>query len=418
MKNIVMAIVILFLFGVKANGQQTLTNGKATLIAAARIKNRPSGTLLTPTKTIVSSDSIVIFSSNNNTSTLYIQDEADQVDAEKTKFYSNGYTIDKNDKVNVSNKFGSITIKTWDKNEVKIDAEIKAYANTAAEAQKMIDGFEATSIKEADLISFKTNMENTNGSWGRGSRNGKNWRREIKVNVTVYMPAGNALTATQQYGNIQMEDFSGPTSIVVQYGNFTANSLKSNNNYIKVQYGKCDIKDVAQAKINHQYGGGLTIGSIGEIELVAQYTNVNIGEIKQMATIKQQYGSGITIGSAGPLSAMVQYSTLKIGNLEGSLTSKVQYGKVNIDEVRTDCKTIDINADYTNVNVGFAPNYNANFNLSTTYGSFKHEGNVSAQKLGDDDRHYSSSKSYSGTIGRGGSSRITIKANYGGVTFK
>ncbi len=418
MRNIAMVITVLFLIGVKANGQQTLINGKTTLVAGAIIKDRPSGTLFTQTKTIVNGDSITVFSSNNKTSTLYIHDETEQGDAEKTKFYSKSYVIDKNDKVNLSNKFGSITIKTWDKNEIKIDAEIKAYANTDNEAQKLIDDVEATSNKEADQISFKTTMESTNGNWGRGNRNGKNWRREIKVNVTVYMPSGNALTATQQYGNIQMDDFSGPTSIVVQYGNFTANSLKSKNNYIKVQYGKCDIKDAAQAKINHQYGGGLTIGSIGEIELLAQYTDVNIGEIKQSSIIKQQYGFGITIGNAGPLSATVQYSTLKIGNLQGSLTSKVQYGKVNIDEVRADCKTIDINADYTNVNLGFASNYNANFDVRTTYGSFKHENNVNSQKLGDDDRHFSSTKSYSGTVGKGGYSTISIKSTYGGVTFK
>ncbi len=413
MKNVIMAIIILFLFGIKANGQQILINGKATLMSG----NGNKTALVVP---LVPLTPLVPFAPASPVSpTVFInQDEDGHADGEKTKFYSKSYNIDKNDKVSLSNKFGSINIITWNKNEVKIDAEIKAYANTAAEAQKLIDGVEATSNKESDLISYKTNMETPKGSWGIGSRNGKNWRKEIKVNVTVYMPAGNALTASQQYGNIQMNDFFGPTSITVQYGNFTANSLKSNNNYIKIQYGKCDIKESPQAKINHQYGGGLTIGSIGEIELVAQYTNVNIGEIKQMSTIKQQYGSGITIGSAGPLSAMVQYSTLKIGNLQGSLTSKVQYGKVNIDEVKEDCKAIVINADYSEVNLGFSPNYNANFDLITNYGSFKYEDNVSAKKLGDDDKHYSSSKIYSGTVGNGGSNTITIKANYGVVTFK
>lgn len=409
MRNIAIAIIVLC--GAKVSAQQTFISGNTALNGANKRSLYVHAKTISPTDNMFQSVPLT-------TTTLYIKDEVEQGETEKTKSYSKTYAIDKNDKVSVSNKFGSITVVTWNKNEVKLDAEIKAYANSDAEAQKLIDGVEATSSKEADLISFKTNMENINGNWGRGSRNGKNWRREIKVNVTVYMPAGNVLSATQQYGNIQMDDFSGPTSIKVQYGNFTANNLKSNNNYIKIQYGKCDIKNAAQAKINHQYGGGLTIGSIGEIELVAQYTNVNIGEIKQMSTIEQQYGPSITIGSAGPLNAMVQYSTLKIGNLQGSLTSKVQYGKVNIDEVRAGCKTIDINADYTAVTLGFASNYNANFDLNTNYGSFKYEANVNAKKLGNDDKHYSSSKSYSGTIGKGGNASIRISSDYGGVVFK
>jgi hypothetical protein len=408
MKNVITAIIILFLFGIKTNGQQILINGKATLVAGNGSKTVLAVPLvpLTPLLPLAPASPVA-------STVLTNQDEDGQADGEKTKFYSKSYNIDKNDKVSLSNKFGSINIITWNKNEVKIDAEIKAYANTAAEAQKLIDGVEATSNKEFDLISYKTNTINTKGSWGKGSRNGKN----ININVTIYMPAGTALTAIQQYGNIQMNYFSGPTSITVQYGNFTANSLKSNNNYIKIQYGKCDIKEASQAKINHQYGGGLNIGSIGELELVAQYTSVNIGEIKKTSTIQQQYGNGITIGSTGPLNATVQYSALKIGNLQGSLTSIVQYGKVNIDEVKEDCKAIVINADYTEVNLGFASNYNANFELKTNYGSFKWGDIIYAKKLGDDDKNYSQSKSYTGTIGENGSNSITIKSNYGAVSF-
>jgi hypothetical protein len=408
MKNVIMTIIALFLFGIKANGQQILINGKATLMASNGNKTALALPLvpLTPLLPLAPASPVA-------STVLTNQDEDGQADGEKAKFYSKSFNIDKNDKVSLINKFGSITIVTWNKNEVKIDAEIKAYASTAAEAQKLIDGVEATSNKESDLISYKTNTINTKGSWGKGSRNGKN----ININVTIYMPAGIALTAIQQYGNIKMNDFSGPTSITVQYGNFTANSLKSNNNYVKIQYGKCDIKEASQAKINHQYGGGLTIGSIGELELVAQYTSVNIGEIKKTSTIQQQYGNGITIGSAGPLTATIQYSALKVGNLQGSLTSKVQYGKVNIDEVKEDCKAIVINADYTDVNLGFASNYNAKFELKTNYGSFKWGDIIYAKKLGDDDKNSSPSKSYTGTIGENGSNSITIKANYGAVSF-
>lgn len=409
MKNL--AIAFLLLFVAKVNAQQIFISNKSSSSSTNSVEAHAETT--TTTK-----ESTFSWASTTKKSTQGLENENEIADAEKGKFYSKTYVIDKNDKVGLSNKFGSITIIVWNKNEIKIDAEIKAYANTDAQAQELIDEVEVTANKEANLISFTTNIENSNGNWGRGSRNGKNWRREVKVNVTVYMPAGNALSAKQQYGNIQMEDFSGPTSIKVQYGNFTANNLKSNNNYINVQYGKCVINEAAQVKINHQYGGGLTIGTVGELELLAQYINVNIGEIKQASTLKQQYGSGISIGSAAALTATVQYSTLKIANLQGNLTSKIQYGKINIDEVKADCRAIAIDADYTDVTLGFAANYNADFEVNTNYGSFKYEGNVSAKKQTDDDRHYSAAKNYLGTVARGGANTIVIKANYGGVTFK
>ncbi len=303
-----------------------------------------------------------------------VQDEGD--DPLKTKKFTKTFALDKN---------GSMTIKTWDKNEIKVDADIKAYANTDAEAQKLLDDVSIIASKTGDLASFKTTIENhsKNGwNWGRGSNNGKKWRREVKVHLVVYMPASNSLTASQAYGNINMGDFSGPTLLKVQYGNLVAGDLNNSNNYIAVEYGKAVARNIDQAKIKLQYGGGLTINSIGGLDLNAEYTNVNIAELK------------------------------------GNATNKIQYGKLTITEISNGCKSLSIDADYTSVNLGFNANYNADFSVATNYGGFKYGGSVKAKKEDDGGRDWSSSKKYAGQIGKGGTAKISISTEYGSVNFK
>ncbi len=338
----------------------------------------------------------------------------------KSKSFSKSFSIDKNDKINLSNQYGSITIKTWDRNEIKVDVDLKAYAKTDSEAQKLLDDVTIDATKTGELVNYKTEMVSKNRSWGSNVKNGKTiWRREVKVDYVVYMPMVNALTASQQYGNISIGDFSGPTSIKIQYGNLTAGNLTNTNNYLSIQYGKGDIKDMGGADIKHQYGNGLNIGTISNtLNLNAQYTAIKIAAVKGAATIKHQYGNGTTIGNvSGALNVNTQYCTIKIGTLHGSLTSKAQYGKVIVDEIASD-KDVDIDAQYTSINLGFASNYNANFNVNTNYGSFKYGANVSARNQGDDDNKNSSSKRYSGQIGKGGPTRILIKSSYESVTFK
>ncbi|WP_316770360.1 hypothetical protein [Pedobacter frigiditerrae] len=352
---------------------------------------------------------------NSNADSQDVQDDSPM----KAKTFTKSFSIDKNDKINLSNQFGSIVIKTWDKNEIKVDADIKSYAKTEEEAQKLLDDVSIEATKSGDLVSYKTEMGSRNGNWGSSIKNGKTiWRREVKVHYTVYMPANNSLSASQQYGNITMGDFSGPTSIKVQYGNFVAGDLNNGNNYVNVQYGAANIKEANSLKIKHQYGSGVTIGTVGTLDIDVQYSAVNITSVKGAASIKHQYGGGIKIGSvSGAMNVNTQYTSVKVGSLNGNLTSRAQYGSVNIDGIEAG-KDVDVDAQYASVNLGFATNYNANFDVKTSYAGFKYGSNVTAKREGGDDRSYSQDKNFNGQIGKGGSVRVIVKAQYNSVTFK
>jgi len=377
-------------------------------------------------------------------------------DAQRSKIVSKAYGIGKGDKVNVSNIYGNIIFKTWDKNEVKFDADIRAFANSEEEAQKLIDNILITSSKNGDEAVFKVQLENRNGSWGNGSKNGKRWRREVKIFMTVFLPANVALIASQQYGNIEIPDFYGPTALKVQYGKLVTGNLSNANNFISAQYTVVDLKDVNKATIKQQYGNGLTIASIGDLTLNAQYAAVKIGTIKGNADIKQQYGNGLSIGSVdnleleaqyasvklgtvrgdanikiqygnglfaeqvGNLSLTAQYVGVRIGRLTGTLTAKSQYGNgLTVEKVEPTSKMVNIDSEYVTTTLAFAPNYGGNLNVNTYYSNFKAGENISARRVGsDNDKGYSSSKEYDGTIGKGGSSIVRVNAKYGGVIFR
>jgi hypothetical protein len=307
-----------------------------------------------------------------------------QEDQTLNKTFSKTFSADQSDKISVNNQFGSITIKTWDRKEAKAEVTITAYSSDNSEAQKLLDGVSIEAGKQGDQIAFKTQIASTRNNWGSGTRNGKKWRREVRVNYVVYVPASNALTLSQQYGNVTMPGFSGPVSAKVQYGNFSAEKLSNSSNYISVQYG-----------------------------------NMNIEDLKN-GTLKQQYGNGITLGTANDIKVNAQYSNVSIERLTGDATMSVQYNKVRIGQISEGSKTLNISAQYAGVDLGFNDAYKGKLDVQTSYGNFKYGSNVSARTDDeDDDRHVSFSKSYSGTIGgSGGSSQVIIKSSYGSINFR
>jgi hypothetical protein len=415
MKKLVLSASSLFILATQVIAQEPSINVNTSY------KTTESTSIKSKTKDNSSTYSYTVSDVKNGVNVKYgdktqeVQDDSPS----RAKTFTKSFSIDRSDKINLNNQFGSITIKVWNKNEIKVEADIKAYAKTESEAQKLLDDVVVTATKSGDLVTYKTTMGDRNGNWGSNVRNGKTiWRREVKTHYIVYMPASNALTVSQQYGNIMMDDFAGPTSIKVQYGNLTAGNLSNANNYISTQYGKASVKDMGGAKIKHQYGGGTTLGAVDNLDLDAQYTSVSVASVKGAATIKHQYGGGTTIGTvSGAMNVNTQYAPIKISNLRGNLTSRAQYGKVLIDNIEAG-NDVDVDAQYSTVSLGFASNYAADFNVRTHYGSFKYGANVSARREGGDDRSYSSSKSYTGQIGKGGNARVKITAQYNTVTFK
>lgn len=373
-------------------------------------------------------------------------------DPSKAKSFTRTFPLGTADKVNLSNRYGSMVIRIWDRKEIKVDVDIRAYSNSEEDAQKLLDEVDIEAAKQGDQVVYKTNITSTNKNWGNGSRNGRRWRREVKVNYVVNMPAANALTLTQQYGNVDLQGLSGALSAKVQYGNFTAGNLSSNNNYITVQYGKTTIQQANKAVIKQQYGSGLKIETVGSLELNAQYSQVDVTTIKGNASIHQQYGSGLNIGSVDNLELDVQYASVDVNTIRGNANIKQQYnklaigtvGKLNLNSqytgvtigslrgdgnfnmqyntlsvanVGTGCKALNVDADYVNVNLAFANSFNASLDVETSYASFNYGDGISVNRQGTDEGH-SSTKRYTGRIGNGSGATVKVDSDYGSVTFK
>ncbi len=453
MKTIICSISAFFGLVMQVNAQVgNLPSPPQPAVPQVQAYSNTSATVTTHSKQ--TTDGKTVYDTRSYSTSGTQQDQYD--DPQKTKAFSKSFALGKGDKVSVSNIYGNIIVKTWDKNEVKLDADIRAFANTEDEAQKLIDNVTITTTKNDDEAVFKTQMEDRNGNWGNGSRNGRRWRREVKIFMTLYLPANVALTATQQYGNLEIPDFSGPTALKVQYGKLITGDLKNANNFISAQYTSVDLKDVNKATIKQQYGSGLSIASIGDLNLTAQYATVRIGNIRGNANIRQQYGSGLSISSVDNLDLDAQYASVKIGTIKGDAGIKVQYGsgltieqvgnlsltsqyvavrvgklmgnftaksqyggRLTVDQVAASSKIVNLDTEYITVTLGFAANYGGNFNTNVSYSSFKAGENITARKVGDDDdRNYSSTKEYTGSVGRGGASNVRVNARYGSVTFR
>ncbi|PTQ93157.1 hypothetical protein C8P68_10929 [Mucilaginibacter yixingensis] len=301
----------------------------------------------------------------------------------KTKTYSKSYNVGRDDKLQISNMYGKVTINTWGKNEFKVDVEIKAYADDDDKAQDLLNRVSITDGKDNNAVSFATKIKNDDGGnsfWGIFGSNGKTSVRKAVINYTVYMPAKSALDVTNKYGAVILPDLFGKLNIKNTYGSLVAKTLYNTDNHISVNYGS--------AGIDYLSGGDLAVS----------------------------YGS-LNLQGGGKLNTQISYGSGKIGKLSASSIINVRYGGLQVDALENAVKSLSVSSDYSPVKLGAVGN--ADFDVTVHYAGFSYDNDnvsISSKTPSDDAKGWSSTKNYKGKIGKGSAERtIIIKSNYGGV---
>jgi hypothetical protein len=304
----------------------------------------------------------------------------------KVKNYSKSYPIDRNDKIKLSNQYGRITINTWDRNEVKVDVQIKATANDDETAQKLIDGVQIRDSKDGGLVSFKTSIEpNNKGSWKIWNW-GNNKMHKLEINYTVSMPSRTDLNVECSYGTIILPDLQGKVRISSSYGSVEAQDLSNPSNEIEGSYGSLKAGNINGGRMEFSYG------------------SVNLQECNN-------------------LKADLSYGSFKLGKLKGTADFDLSYvGGFKIEEIGSTFKKLNINSSYSSVSLGIPGNNNFDFDITTNYGGFNYNDDkvtITSKTPADGSRHYSSTKNYKGHFGKSGSDAdINIHATFGSVNFQ
>jgi hypothetical protein len=297
---------------------------------------------------------------------------------EKIKNYSKSYSVDANDMLQISNSFGKITVNTWNKNEFKVDVQMKFGSDDSDAVNEMYNGSSIDDSKVGSTVSFKTNLY-------RSENNRRNRNQSIEINYTVYMPAGNPIDINNRFGAVILPELSGKSFIKVSYGALTAASLSNTQNEVDVRFGDANIANFNNGKIEVSYGK-LKAGTVNNVEAEIKFAGISIDRLKGSADVNVKYGDGFRIGT--------------------------------IDKT---VKSITVDAQFTKINFDFKQLENFNFDITTKFGNFNYDDDrvkVTSKSPSDEDRGWSSTKSYKGYVGSTSSAnKIVINASYTNVGF-
>jgi hypothetical protein len=326
----------------------------------------------------------------------------DRVEVKKN--ISEKYQVSDSDKLHISNKYGKVHINTWDKNEITVDIEIKAWAGNESRAKENLDRIDIQYGKSANVISFETVINS--GGVNIGNHNG------FEINYTINMPPVNTLNVENKYGPAFLDNFRGDLQMTIKYGKLKANKLTGSKKNLVVAYGGADIEALENGTLDISYSSG-RIGDAGDVTLNNRYGGFKIEKCDKLQ-VDTRYGSLNIEKEIGSLFGTFAYSGCEVALLKKTIVAEVRYaGNFNIGQASKSFEKIELKGSYSSFDVNFETGADFDFEVKTSYGGMRQSlANVDIRKQIEQGQE----KYYEGSVGsKKGGAKVVIETRYGSV---
>ena len=251
--------------------------------------------------------------------TNYVETET-IVMADETEKFEQTYSLSANGRVSVSNVNGSITIETWDNNQVKLEVVKTADSKERlAEAEIKIDA-------KPDAFSVETN-------YGNAQRNSGNWNNaKIEVEYRLTVPRNAVLNEIEAVnGSISISNAYNLTKASAVNGGIKASNLRGTailstvNGTVEADFDQ--LQTGSKISLNTVNGTvNLIIPSDANATLRADSVNGNITNDFGLPVRKGQYVGRDLYGKVG--SGDVQ---IRLNSVNGALSIKRKSDGKNVN---------------------------------------------------------------------------------------
>ncbi len=301
--------------------------------------------------------------------------------------------------LDITNKFGTITINDFGGDSVVVDVVISVENTNERKAETLLNQIQINIRQTGHVLNLETVINDDFKTKGNFS-----------IDYTINIPDDRDLTVTNKFGNVVLNNLNAKGTFNLSYGNMNAGNLEApgdNKINLDIAYGKADIESVNHLQADVKYSK-LFIGEAKTIQAESKYSGLNIEEIGELV-LESKY-DGVNIEEIASLKANSKYTNYSIEELRQSLILDTQYGSVRINEVAATFENIEITNSYGGIEVGLN---NADYFIDAVcdYCDIKYP---ETEFEGNREKH-DHSFSLRGNIGPKSNKKVVIKSRYGGI---
>jgi hypothetical protein len=336
----------------------------------------------------------------------------------ETRNFIKTIPVSKESTLEVTNKYGTVQVTTWDKDSVYIRAEVKAYAKDASKLGKMFDGITVNITDTKYIVRAQTEFTSNLNTLFEGFKGMTSkiisYDSRVEINYFINIPEYLNMKIENKYGDVYMEDNTGELRLTISNGSLRANSIGKNSS-INMVFCDAKINSLASGKIDASFSE-ISLGTIEDLTINSISSKY---DIKNAETIHgESKRDKFFIDEIGSLQCNSYFTDFKISNLKKELDLSARYGSVNADLIEKGFESININSGYSDISLNFDPasSYTLDVRHSNAFLVLPDKNIKTEEKTLDENK-----KEFitTATVGKNpGKSKVKIDATRGNIYLK
>ena len=247
------------------------------------------------------------------------------------------YSATHGTELSITNKYGDLEIKNWEKDSVSIKVTITIETTSEEKANSLFDNIDINMNKFGNSITAKTEMSHK-------FKTGK----KFSIDYEVFMPEYIKLDVSNKFGNIYINTLREKATINLSYGNLHGESFfypeEKPVSTINLSYAKATIDECNRTKLTLKYSK-MNIGTSKALVVVSRYSKLHLDN-NETVIADSKYDAFNILNTNTFLVTMGQYSDFRIDNVNKNLELNLRYGNCKIDNVSKDFESIKVDNQY------------------------------------------------------------------------
>ena len=326
------------------------------------------------------------------------------------------------------NKYGTVNVKTWQNNSVKIDVTIVVNAKNQREAEETFKNITVNFTNAWGYVKAETMIaEGANygvGNWWPQKTCGD----DFKINYEVWMPASNQLDLKNKYGNAWVAALKGKLIAEIRYGDLRAEAISNdvdlnlgygkawfarmNNLYGQSSYSELNIAEARDIQLDTKYSE-TKVDKANNLRITSKYDDFNLGSIEELR-LQTKYAN-LRSTSVRTAYITAQYSDMDFASVREGLDADMCYGTLDIDALSRNFSNVNVVGKYTGVVVAIERGAVYRFDAEVDYAD-AHVPNAVVVKSRSDSGNRESVQGYLGSEGAKG--MVKARLTYGDFVIK
>jgi hypothetical protein len=280
------------------------------------------------------------------------REEMDPLPYEQTETLKKSFAVNANTSVEIINKYGDVTVSTWEKDSVRFEITITAEASKLSTAK---DLFGMAEVK----FTSNQNMILADLLWGQNLNAFKRSSMEVtlatgnsqslRIDYKVFMPAGNILKIENRFGNVYLPELKGKTYIALYHGNLRAEKIKNAKN-IEVKYGDVKIDEMITGDLEVSFGD-VEVEKAGDIFIRSTSGTVEVEKADKLHL--EGTNAKFRIEYVDDLTTDVTLSDIRVRKLGKKMNITSKFGDVTLDHIAATFSSANVYVTNGEVSLGF-----------------------------------------------------------------